>query len=258
MAKLIVLLIGISVIFSVIAFKGGNPPVGVLFAVTAAAPVLYLGYHLANRRRAGGVSGQDLRPERHRRRTLFLRATAVVMVAAVGYGAYWVMFEPKASDKALSRVSDFESGCGDGMARKYFPQAAAHTGADPHPIAMFTLSESGSPRLAFPASGTADHWSGIKLDPRRVQLIACLDSPDEGEFLTDCKFTTDTIKLYRGVYDVTVYEARTGKEVGSERLQGTTKPDCPGLVYLKKNTDVLHTEPEFADYQAVLRKYVDN
>ncbi|MFJ9419066.1 hypothetical protein ACIRPT_33650 [Streptomyces sp. NPDC101227] len=256
MAKLIVLLIGIAVIFSVIAFQGGNPPVGVLFAVVAAAPVVYLGYVLGSRRRVGAV--QDLRPEQRRRRTLFLRLTAVFMVAAVGYGAYWVMFEPKAGDKALSRVSDFESGCGSGMARKYFPQAADHAGAGPHPIAMFTISESGSPRPAFPASGTADYWSGNKLDPHRVQLIACLDTPDEGEFLTDCKFTTDTIKLYRGVYDVTVYEARTGKEVGSERLRGTAKPDCPGFVYLKKGTDELHTEPEFADYQAVLRKYVDN
>ncbi|MGG2464539.1 hypothetical protein ACO0M4_33075 [Streptomyces sp. RGM 3693] len=255
MAKLMVLLIGIAVIFSVIAFKGGNPFVGVLFAVVAAAPVIYLGYAVANRGKAGGAQHP---PQQRRQRTLLLRATALVMVLAVGYGVYWVMFQPKANDKALSRVSDFETGCGDGIARKYFPQAADHTGAGPHPIAMFTISESGSSQQVFPTSGTADYWSGNTLDPHRVQLIACLDSPDEGEFLTDCKFTTDSIKLYRGVYDVTVYEARTGKEVGSEQLRGSGKPNCPGMVYLKRGTDKLHTEPEFADYQAVLRKYVDN
>ncbi|WP_411146794.1 hypothetical protein [Streptomyces sp. x-80] len=258
MAKLIVLLLGFAVIFSVIAFKGGNPLVGVLFAVVAAAPVLYLGYFLVSRRRSGGAPGQAPQPEQRRRRTLFVRVTAVVMVAVVGYGVYWVLFEPKANDKALSRVSDFETGCGAGLARKYFPQAADRTGTGPHPIAMFTISESGAPRSLYPASGTADYWSGNTLDPHRVQLIACLDTPDEGEFLTDCKFTSDTIKLYRGVYDVTVYEARTGKKVGSEQLRGSGKPNCPGLVYLKKGTDSLHTEPEFADYQAVLRKYVDN
>ncbi|MFF2807911.1 hypothetical protein ACFVT2_12075 [Streptomyces sp. NPDC058000] len=256
MAKLMVLLIGIAVIFSVIAFKGGNPFVGVLFAVVAAAPVIYLGYAVASRGKAGGA--QHLPPQQRRQRTLLRRATALVMVMAVGYGVYWVMFQPKANDKALSRVSDFETGCGAGIARKYFPQAADHTGAGPHPIAMFSISESGSSRQVFPTSGTADYWSGNTLDPHRVQLIACLDSPDEGEFLTDCKFTTDTIKLYRGVYDVTVYEARTGKQVGSEQLRGSGKPNCPGMVYLKRGTDKLHTEPEFADYQAVLRKYVDN
>ncbi|MFF4607857.1 hypothetical protein ACFY12_34610 [Streptomyces sp. NPDC001339] len=258
MAQLMVLFIGIAVVFSVIAFKGGNPAVGVLFAVVAAAPLLYLGYFLTNRRRAGGTSFQDLRPYERRRRKLLLRVTAVAMVAALGYGVYWVMFEPKASDTMPGRVSDFATGCGDGIARKYFPQAADRSATGPHPIAMFTISESGSPRQMIPASGTADHWSGNHLDPHLVQLIACLDSPDEGEFLTDCKFTTDTIKLYRGVYDVTVYEARTGKKIASERLHGSVKPDCPGLVYLKKGTDKLHTEPEFPDYQAVLRKYVES
>ncbi|TBO61485.1 hypothetical protein EYS09_00830 [Streptomyces kasugaensis] len=258
MAKLIVLLLGFAVLFSVIAFNGGNPLVGALFAVLAAAPVLYLGYLLASRRRSGGASAQDPGPGQRRRRTLFVRVTAVVMVAVVGYGVYWVLFEPKANDKALGRVSDFETGCGAGLARKYFPQAADRTGAGPHPIAMFTISESGSPQSLYPTTDTADYWSGNRLDPHRVQLIACLDTPDEGEFLTDCKFTSDTIKLYRGVYDVTVYEARTGKKVGSEQLRGSGKPNCPGLVYLKKGTDKLHTGPEFADYQAVLRKYVDN
>ncbi|WEB38340.1 calcium homeostasis modulator protein [Streptomyces yunnanensis] len=258
MARLMVLFIGIAVVFSVIAFKGGNAPVGLLFVVVAAAPVLFLGYAVVNRRRAGGATAAGQRPQQRGRRTLIPRLIALVMVVAVGYGVYWVMCEPKANDKALTRVSDFETGCGAGLARKYFPQAADRTGAGPHPIAMFTISESGSPNPAYPASGTADYWSGNGLDPHRVQLIACLDSPDEGEFLTDCKFTTDSIKLYRGVYDVTVYEAKTGKKVGSEQLSGSRKPDCPGMVYLKRGTDKLHTEPEFADYQAVLRKYVDN
>ncbi|MYT33206.1 MULTISPECIES: hypothetical protein [unclassified Streptomyces] len=257
MARLMVVFLGIAVVFSMIAFNGGNPLVGALFAVVAAAPVLCLGYLVATGRRSGGAPVEPPRPEQRRRQTLFLRVTALAMVVAVGYGVYWVMAEPKANAKALSRVSDLETGCGDGMARKYFPQAADHGGAGPHPIAMFGISESGSPRLAYPTSETAEYWSGNGLDPHRVQLIACLDSPDEGEFLTDCKFTTDSVKLYRGVYDVSVYEARTGKKVGSEQLLGSGKPNCPGMVYLKRGTDALHTEPEFADYQAVLRKYVD-
>ncbi|MGV4925782.1 hypothetical protein [Streptomyces sp. BHT-5-2] len=44
MARLTVVFIGIAVVFSMIAFNGGNPLVGALFAVVAAAPVRYLGY----------------------------------------------------------------------------------------------------------------------------------------------------------------------------------------------------------------------
>ncbi|MCZ0975051.1 hypothetical protein O1L55_34975 [Streptomyces albulus] len=62
MAKLMVLLIGIAVLFSVIAFKGGNPLVGLLFVVVAAAPVLYVGYAVATRRRAGGTSARGAGP----------------------------------------------------------------------------------------------------------------------------------------------------------------------------------------------------
>ncbi|MER6050411.1 hypothetical protein ABT168_23690 [Streptomyces sp. NPDC001793] len=61
----------------------------------------------------------------------------------------------------------------------------------------------------------------------------------------------------RGRQTLFLREARTGRKVGSEQLLGSGKPDCPGLVCLKRGTGELHTEPEFADYQAVLRKYVD-
>ncbi|MFJ2192122.1 hypothetical protein ACIOJE_30000 [Kitasatospora sp. NPDC087861] len=54
-----------------------------------------------------------------------------------------------------------------------------------------------------------------------------------------------------------MYEARTGRKVGTEQLLGSAKPSCPGMAYLKKDVSKLHTEPEFADYQQVLRKYVE-
>lgn len=257
MAKLIVLLAAISVVFSMIAFNGGNAPIGVLFAVVAASPILFLAYAVATRKRAATGAARQSTPGRRKGRTIAARVVALAMVGFLGYGVYWVIFEPKASDKALSRISDLDAGCASDIARKYFPKTAEHTGAGPHPVAMFTVSESGSSHPASPAAGSPDYWSGTRLDPYRVQLIACLGSPDEGEFLTDCKFTSDTLKLYRGRYEVTVYEARTGRKVGTEQLLGSAKPSCPSMVYLKKDVSKLHTEPEFADYQQVLRKYVE-
>ncbi|MDH6709300.1 hypothetical protein P3T27_006046 [Kitasatospora sp. MAA19] len=54
-----------------------------------------------------------------------------------------------------------------------------------------------------------------------------------------------------------MYETRTGRKVGTEQLLGSAKPSYPGMAYLKKDVSKLHTEPEFADYQQVLRKYVE-
>ncbi|MFF3066840.1 hypothetical protein [Kitasatospora sp. NPDC057936] len=256
MARLIVLLIALAVLFSVFGFQGGNPFVGVLFAAVAVAPFGYLVYAVVRRRR-GPLDGKAVTPAQRQRRTWALRVVALAMVGAIGYGGYWVVFEPHASDKALRSLSDFESGCGGSLARKYFPQAAEHTGPGPHPVAMFDISESGSSHPVYPSLEAPDYWSANKLDPHRVQLLACLDEPDEGDLLTTCKFTTDSLKLYRGVYNVTVYEARTGRKLGNERLLGSAKAACPSMVYLGKNVDKLHTSPEFADYQQVLKKYVE-
>ncbi|MFJ2581375.1 hypothetical protein [Kitasatospora aureofaciens] len=246
----------LAVLFSVFGFQGGNVPIGVLFAVVAVSPIAFLVYAVVTKKR-GPRDGRPVTPEQRRRRTLVLRVVALAMVGVVGYGVYWVVFEPKASDKALSRISDLEDGCGGALARKYFTQTAEHTGPGPHPVAMFGIWESGASHAVYPPSGTPEQWSGNKLDPHRVQLIACLDEPDDGEFITDCKFTSDSLKLYRGVYNVTVYEARTGKKLGNERVAGSAKANCPSMVYLKKGIDKLHSEPEFADYQQVLRKYVE-
>ncbi|MEV7027373.1 hypothetical protein [Kitasatospora sp. NPDC093558] len=260
MARLILLLIAFAVLFSVFGFQGGNPFVGVLFAAVAAAPVAYFAY--AAVRRKGGPSDRRPTSAQRRRRTWALRVVALAMVGAIGYGGYWVVFEPHRSNRALHSLTDFEDGCGGAFARKYFPQAAEHTGPGPHPVAMFGMRDNGETDLVDPPSGyppanTSDYWSGSRLEPSRVQLIACLDEPDEGEFVTTCQFTTDSLKLYRGVYSVAVYEARTGKKLGNERLLGGTKPDCPGMIFLKKSVDKLHTKPEFADYQQVLKKYVE-
>ncbi|KAA9158561.1 hypothetical protein FPZ12_022225 [Amycolatopsis acidicola] len=250
MIRLAVVLIGLSVLFSVMGFKDGNVFVGVVFALLALSPLLYLAYFSATR-------GNEPRKPAGKQRTLVLRLVAVGLVAVLGYGVYWVFAAPKSSDQALERASDLEAGCYGSGGRKYFPDTAGYTGSGPHPIVMFDHGEADDVNQMHPDTGVADYWSGDDLDPHDVQLIACLDAPDDGQYLTDCDFNGDSLKLYQGEYDFTVYEAKTGKEVGSGEIAGSTNPDCPFSALVPDNGDRIHTDPDFADYQSALGRYVN-
>ncbi|MFD9963059.1 hypothetical protein [Amycolatopsis sp. NPDC058986] len=247
MAQLFVLLVGLAVLFSVIAFQNGNVPIGVLFALVAASPVAFLVFAAVRgkqgTRQAPGSKG----------RTLAVRLIAVAVVAAIGYGGYWVLFAPKAADTP-ARVSELKTGCSS----KYFPQNDAYTGTGPHPIGVFVTDDAGYANIASMGTEVPPQWDDIRLNPRQVQVIACLDKPDDGPYLKDCAFTSDSLKLYQGMYDVTLYEAKTGKKIGTEKMRGSEKPSCPSMTLTKRGTTSIHTEPDSAGYRAVLGKYVDN
>ncbi|SEP39507.1 hypothetical protein [Amycolatopsis saalfeldensis] len=261
MARLFVVLTALAVVFSVLAFQNGNVPIGILFALVAAGPLVFLISVAVRARKVPAPAGRPAPesgpgPLSNRNRKLAVRLIAVAVVAAVGYGGYWVLFAPKAGNAAVSRVSDLEDGCAG--IRKYFPDNDAYTGPGPHPVAVFTTSDSDSLDLASMGADVPPQWDDVRLDPRRVQVIACLDAPGDGPYLTDCKFTSDTLKLIQGTYDVTLYEAKTGEEIGTAQLLGSSQPGCPSLTLTKSGADSIHTEPDFAAYRAALGKYVDN
>jgi hypothetical protein len=239
-------------LFSVIAFQNGNMPIGVLFALAAASPIAFFVSVTLRGRREALAQPQPL----GKGRTLVMRLIAVAAVAMIGYGVYWVLFAPKASSQAPVRMSDLEAGCSS--PGKYFPQNDAYTGTGPHPIGVFLTDDADFTNLASMGTDVPAHWDDLRMDPRHVQVIACLDKPDDGDYLTDCTFTSSTLKLYQGVYDVTLYEASTGKEIGTERIAGSGEPSCPYMAFTKRSAASIHTEPEPADYRVTLGKYVDN
>jgi hypothetical protein len=261
MARLFVVLMALAVVFSVLAFQNGNVPIGILFALVAAAPLMFL-ISVAVRAKRGvpvrtapaGEPAPNLASAKNRK--LAVRLIAVAVVAAVGYGGYWVLFAPKASNAAVSQVSDLEDGCAG--VRKYFPDNDAYTGSGPHPVGVFVTSDSDSLDIASMGADVPPQWDDTRLNPRQVQVIACLDAPGDGQYLTDCKFSSDTLKLYQGKYDVTLYEAKTGEKIGSTEMLGSSEPSCPSLTLTKSDATSIHTEPDFAAYRAALGQYVDN
>ncbi|HSZ29506.1 MAG TPA: hypothetical protein VK784_07100, partial [Pseudonocardiaceae bacterium] len=196
------------------------------------------------------------------KRQIVTGAVAVaVFLAVVGSAGYWLFGMPKENDKPLWTRGDLESGCYGSGGRRYFPQNDAYGGSGPHPIAVFVDDNPGSPSSLDASLGDEqdhpDYWNGDRGDPHRVQLIACLDEAEDGQFVTDCRFTSGTIPQYSRIYDVTVYEARTGRKVGTERIAGDGKPDCPYMVFTEDKSPRLYTKPDFTEFRNLLAKYVE-
>ncbi|NKY85607.1 hypothetical protein [Nocardia veterana] len=166
---------------------------------------------------------------------------------------------PKADDRDLTTNRDLSGACGAN--RTYFPKAPAYAGSAPHPIVAFVTSDLGSIDEVSTTEWDSDRplqWS--RVEPARYQLIACLGKGEAGEYLTTCTFDDgETVPLHRGRYEVTVYEAATGKKVGSEQLRGSAGDHnpCPFLTYVRRDNPKLYTEPGYDEFRTVLGKYVD-
>ncbi|UGT39652.1 hypothetical protein LTV02_26805 [Nocardia yamanashiensis] len=253
MARLFIILTLAAGVFSALAFQQGGYLPGVVFALLAVGPPAWFITTVVRTRRNGGV----VPAASSRSRTLGWIAVALI-VPLTGYSVYWMFWMPKASRTALSEYRDLEKLC-TGSDRKYFPDGAAHQGAGPHPIAIFYTDESETTQHASMGAATApSYWSGDYKNPQNVQLVACLGSASKGAHVTKCEFKTDTLDQYQGIYNATLYETTTGKKVAETRLTGATTPNCPHFTMTKGKDPVLYTEPDFAEYQRALGKYVEN
>lgn len=106
-----------------------------------------------------------------------------------------------------------------------YVDAARHTGSAPHPVAVF-------PELSYRVE---DPSAWLPEDPARVQLVACVDrlgleaAPPEG--YEQCEYVGDggIVNVQTARYRITVYELRTGRELGSEELVGEID-HCPDMI----------------------------
>ncbi|MFC9897306.1 hypothetical protein ACFVMC_26765 [Nocardia sp. NPDC127579] len=166
---------------------------------------------------------------------------------------------PQADTRELAHNGDLRGACEP--KRSYFPRAAAYAGAGPHPIVAFVTTDLGSVNevaTSYWDSNRPLQWG--RVEPARTQIVACLGRAGKGEFVTSCSFDDGkSVPLHRGRYDVTVYEAATGKELGTEQMQGAVGAGarCPLLTWLSAEDPVLYTEPDFDQFRSVLGKYVD-
>ncbi|MCD0447987.1 hypothetical protein LO762_02070 [Actinocorallia sp. API 0066] len=188
----------------------------------------------------------------------------IVIMGVVVWGGWNLFFsgkdDPEASDKPLKSNYDYVELC-DPRGPKYFPEAAAYTEPGPHLIEVF----SGRNSVRVDPPDGADRYPAV-WNPRSeqlndIQLVACLDV-EEGERVGECTFTspkTETFPLYRGIYNVTLYEAKTGKTVTTASdLKGKTEGGCPSMSFRRSTDNSGFTTPiDPAELRRTLAQHVE-
>ncbi|OQS12990.1 hypothetical protein B0T36_21970 [Nocardia donostiensis] len=161
---------------------------------------------------------------------------------------------------ARFEVTDYAAMC---ESPRGFTEAAAYQRASVSPIVpvgdLAAVAGAGDPAVWHP------------VDPATVQLVACLSPPRTGEMIRTCWYEPGgdrpvgrTLNLFRAVYRVTAYEARTGRRVAVTEITGerfsadpagtdtdicraaatTAEEDLPGRRYSKPSRTQIH---EFLD-----------
>lgn len=150
-----------------------------------------------------------------------------------------------------------------------FEEAAAVSGAGPHPA--YLVHYGVEPEPAEEAVWSPD-------DPATVQLVVCAEQTGNGEHVERCEYTPEnnpngstvyTIDLYKGIWDVSVYAASTGEELGVHEVHGEqfvgsmSDPEARCQSFL--NVDIANTEdttsqnygrPSAEQLRSVLDAYV--
>lgn len=199
---------------------------------------------------------------------LLVLGIVVGVLVGIGYGGYVLLFaksDPVASDKPAVTVSDLDEVC-HSREPKYFPETARYTGDGPQPAVIFEAWNGFNALMVnvpVPDGGKPSKvWNPDVKKPQDIQLVACLSEPDEGEQVGQCSFTSPdpaSYDLYRGIYDVTLYEARTGKQVAEvEGIRGRDEGGCPPLDYLRDGEDPEYRTPiDTEELRSAFAKYVD-
>lgn len=94
-----------------------------------------------------------------------------------------------------------------------------------------------------------------------IELIACSDRVKEAPTGKKCEFGKDgeekaTLELVNATYEVKVYSATTGKQVGETATIEATEDECPFIATYKKGDTTFVDEPSDDEYINALKGIV--
>lgn len=199
-----------------------------------------------------------MRHPRRREESGRVRGGVLVLVLVAGALGYAMWSQSKPSPMAgLPDESTVADACAE---RGYFPAAAAYDGPAPHPVEVAIKKKEGVDPDAY------SHLTVVTVGPQQlppalenpsesVQLIACLERSDVGRQVETCYFDNTKVPMYAATYDVRVYEARTGEDVGATTLVDAELAICPSTVLLKSGNARLFTEPSARQIDKALKDF---
>ncbi|MGW1160285.1 hypothetical protein ACWD5Q_10695 [Streptomyces sp. NPDC002513] len=164
--------------------------------------------------------------------------------------------------------SDFQTYCAKSGPSPLLTGQPAYGGKGPHPVLI--AAQGDTELIAVTASPIPSAGSSIPPDdtyrplPEKAQLVACVGKEGTGPLLETCRYLghgDDYIRYWRqGKYRVTVYEARSGRKIGTTRISGADHFKCdPSLVFFgsEDHTETILTEPTRAEFKKVLARWVE-
>lgn len=190
------------------------------------------------------------------KRTLGCLVALVVVVGIPAAGIYaFVQWINQPVHQVAEDVRDYETLCNG----REIPGAAGYTPGDgPHPVAVFEsvrTSEDTPSQVSLDLGKQGSPFNPD--DPASVRLVACAERTGTGDVVASCEFTSENVDMRSATAEITVYEAKTGDQVGEPVEVVGEDESCPGIVSFK-GTLSLYTVPSETQFLAALEPFVSD
>lgn len=148
-----------------------------------------------------------------------------------------------------SMVRDFAQVCGEEVTVSN--STSYDDGPTPHKIALFenTLGDEIFNQQSLP-SEVAEEWEAKTEAFSEIQLVGCMRiQVDSQELATTCDLQdsdneTIQVELYTATYSITVYEARSGDQLGDPLAVEASDEECPSVATYDPNDPRLFAMPD--------------
>lgn len=131
----------------------------------------------------------------------------------------------------------------------------------PRVISLFEETSTGSGEFADADYFVSDKsWVSDGSNYDKISLVGCMYHKSESYTGITCKVTTDSgnvidMKLYSTDYQLKIYQAQSGKVLGSYTLQNPDKT-CPLDAYYSKDSTKIFISPESSKLNQSIRPFI--
>ncbi|WP_158717999.1 hypothetical protein [Streptomyces sp. NRRL F-2664] len=173
-----------------------------------------------------------------------------MLTVAIGLG-YTYLYTSADTPQPAPSATSLSQICADQP--RYLPLNPPYDGPGPHPIVIYQQGSTDSKAL-IPLRYTAK-WKGTPFlqEPQKIELVACARRAYQERTNQTCAYEKHRdIPLYRSVYRIEVFEARSAKKV-REVLLWPKVIRCPVSIVLSEGSPNAFALASIEEYAAELK-----
>jgi hypothetical protein len=143
---------------------------------------------------------------------------------------------PQASAHPADDINDLNRVCDENV---YYPESPKRAGKAPHPLVLLVADGIGvggryQDSTYYFSQGISKtvEQSWASDDPKKVQMVACLDRVSAGSKIRSCRYDDpkpETVTLLRASWRLRVFEVATGRKLLDKPMAGDEQT-CPNVV----------------------------